>query len=112
VRALAISEDVSVGVGVGLHRGRVVAGDVGTDGALEYALAGDVVGIARRLESLTHEVKVEVILSGEVSAALDAPAPLRALGPLRIQGRSRAVEAFAWEEAPSDPAASLLTLPR
>jgi class 3 adenylate cyclase len=112
VRALAISEDVAVGVGVGLHRGRVVAGDVGTDGALAYALAGDVAGIARRLESLTHEVKVEVILSGDVSAALDASASLRPLGPIRVLGRGRTVEAFAWEEAPSDPGASLLSAPR
>ncbi|MBF5044021.1 adenylate/guanylate cyclase domain-containing protein [Aggregicoccus sp. 17bor-14] len=112
VRALAISEDLPLSVGVGLHRGRLVAGDMGAEGLLQYALVGDVVSIARRLESLTNEVKVEVILSADVSAALDAPAPLRALGPVRVAGRSRSVEAFAWEEAPSDPAASLLTVPR
>ncbi len=112
VRALALSEDVPVAVGVGLHRGRVVAGDVGDGGVLEYALGGDVATIARRLQSLTHEMKADVILSADVSAALDAPVPLRALGPMRIQGRSRSVEAYAWEEAPSDPAASLLHVPR
>jgi class 3 adenylate cyclase len=90
----------------------VVAGDVGADGLLEYAVVGEVATIARRLQTLTHEVKVEVILSADVSAALDAPVPLRALGPMRIQGRGRPVDAFAWEEAPSDPAASLLNVPR
>jgi len=29
-----------------------------------------------------------------------------------VGGRGRTVEAFAWEEAPSDPGASLLSAPR
>ncbi len=95
VRELS-GEGVDISIGVGLHRGQVVAGNVGSSQHLEYTLIGDVVNVAARLEALTCEYPgVDVIVSQEVvSAATDNPA-LTPLGPALLKGRRAPIDVFA-----------------
>ena len=63
----------------GLHFGQVVLGDIGAN-RLEFAVLGDTVNVASRLEALTRALDVQVIASDAVIAAADdhkgfTPAP-------------------------------------
>ncbi len=49
-------------VGIGLHYGEVVLGDIGAN-RLEFAVIGDAVNVASRLEALTREHDVCLIIS-------------------------------------------------
>jgi adenylate cyclase len=60
--ANVIGQDISVGIG--LHYGPVIAGNVGSEERISYAVTGDTVNTAKRIESLA-KFKKDSILIGE-----------------------------------------------
>ena len=53
-------------VSIGVHFGPVILGDIGPPRRLEFAVLGDTVNVASRLESATREVGCQCIISDEV----------------------------------------------
>ncbi len=81
-------------MGMGLHTGPVVAGNIGVPGIrLEFTVIGDAVNTAARLEELTKEAGVPVLISGETASRLQGPL-LRELPAMRIRGKDAAVRIF------------------
>ncbi|MEM7243656.1 MAG: adenylate/guanylate cyclase domain-containing protein [Pseudomonadota bacterium] len=60
---------VALGVSVGLHYGPVVVGDIG-GARLEYAVIGNTVNVASRLEALTRPLGCRVAISEDVANRL------------------------------------------
>ena len=70
----------SLGVGIGLNTGTVIAGAIGGGGRLEYTVIGDAVNIAQRLQSEAEAG--EIVVAASTAAA--APGhPVRADGLAR-----------------------------
>ena len=88
----AAASAMPIRVGVGVHSGRVVTGVLGNGARLELTVIGDTVNIAARLEALTKEKEVTVLISDAVvDRASNSVNPLVRLGPARLRGRSREV---------------------
>jgi len=85
--------------GIGIHTGEALAANIGSPDRLSYLLVGDTVNLASRLQTLTKEVGAEMVLSAVTHARLNdrelADNQLRQLPPMRVKGKSRAVEIFA-----------------
>ena len=81
----------TMGVGIGLNTGRVIAGTVGGGGRLEYTVVGDAVNVASRLQS---EAEGGEIVATASTVAAAPSVPCASIGPRHVKGREAAVEVF------------------
>lgn len=59
-------------VGIGIHAGPVVTGNVGTESRKQFSVTGNTVIIAARIEQLNKQYRSDMIISQEVNEYLDA----------------------------------------
>ncbi len=81
--------------GIGVHTGTVLAGSIGGADRLSYALVGDAVNLASRIQDLTKTAGADILISATTRAALDSAITVTALPAARVKGRSAEVEVFA-----------------
>jgi PAS domain S-box-containing protein len=93
----------AIEVGVGLHSGRVVAGNVGGGGRLDFTVIGDTVNTAARIEAATRCTGDTVLISEAVRMRLEH-AELKAIErpSVPIKGKRQTMRLFA----PLSPAES------
>jgi adenylate cyclase len=89
-------------VGIGVHCGEAVVGNMGTTdaqagGKIHYTAIGDVVNVASRIESATRGQNVALLVTREVVEACgqgEELPPWERIGEVNVKGRAAAVEIF------------------
>ena len=77
-------------IGIGIHYGEVVAGNIGSPRRKEYTVIGDTVNFAARLETLNKQFKSHLLISAAVRDSLgDAGGDAVSLGEVDIRGYDR-----------------------
>lgn len=95
--------EAPVRVGIGVHHGPVVLGDIGGASRLEFAVLGDTVNVASRLEHVTRALDASIVASDALvqaaraeGAPADAALAAFAPGPAQaLPGRNEPVAVWA-----------------
>ncbi len=96
-RALKEQGLTELDVRMGVHRGPVVAGIFGSTENMEYTVIGDSVNTASRIQDLTRDHDVAILVSAEVRSSLDSRFRVRAFPPQHVKGKAAPIETFAVE---------------
>lgn len=89
-------------IGVGVHFGHVIMGNIGSKRRTDYSIIGDAVNLAARLEATTKEYKKALIVSEEVYKIIKNDLPCHFLDTVKVKGRARD-EKIYWIEHPDIP---------
>ena len=82
------------GIGVGLHTGEAVIGDIGTPKRKEFTAIGDTVNAASRLEGATKELGCVVAASEVTITAAGAGVKTGRLQEIKVKGRAGAIRVY------------------
>jgi len=84
-------------IGVGINSGEAVVGNIGSEIRSDLTAIGDTVNLGARLEALTKELGVPMLISEYTAAELKDAIALRPLRQVKVQGREAAILVYCPE---------------
>ncbi|MBI1726213.1 MAG: adenylate/guanylate cyclase domain-containing protein [Candidatus Rokubacteria bacterium] len=81
-------------MGLGIHTGEVFAGNVGRAGKVKYAVVGDTVNLASRVEGLNKELGSTMLVTEATYRAAGLDLVVNDRGPIGVKGREEPVRVY------------------
>jgi len=91
-----------IAIGIGIHSGDAVIGNMGSATRFDYTAIGDAVNTAARLESATKEYKVNLLIGS--TTAKNTNCRLKYVNEISVKGKDKGIKVYTQDtEAVNNP---------
>ncbi|RMG16133.1 MAG: adenylate/guanylate cyclase domain-containing protein [Deltaproteobacteria bacterium] len=89
--------EAPIEIGIGVHTGPLVAGNIGSRRLMNYTVVGDTVNVASRIESATKRLGARILLSEQTARHAPEDLPLAMLEEISLRNRAQPVRLYALD---------------
>ncbi len=81
-------------VGIGINYGEVIAGNLGSEHKIDYALTGDTVNTGKRIETITKDFPNSILISDSIYQKVKGIVATKEFEPLTVKGKKEQIRVY------------------